>query len=129
MVDPPFPSMSLARDAQEHPVPVPVRDRVRSIVDAFVEGDLSLEHHPIEGVECVDPRTAAFIARSIAEYGDTLAALDEATWERSCYRWMDGFWEILVDLTTSREAVSDLTLHIKMHDVPRRIEICSVHTP
>ena len=129
MADPSYPPMVLERDDQEHPVPIPLRDRIRSIVDAFMEGDLSLERHPIKGVAGIDAQTAGHIAGNIADYGDTLATLDEATWGRSCYRWMDGYWEILVDLTTSREAVSDLTLHMKVRDGSRRIEICSVHTP
>ncbi|WP_425504520.1 DUF7668 domain-containing protein [Qipengyuania soli] len=47
-------------------------------------------------------------------YGDELAPLDDATWKRSIYRWMDGYWLVLVDLTTRSEAVSDLALHARL---------------
>jgi len=43
---------------------------------------------------------------------------------------MNGYWQLLVDLTTQREQVSDLTLHAKLHDTePPTLEIESVHVP
>lgn len=41
---------------------------------------------------------------------------------------MDGYWQLLVDLSTTREQVSDLTLHAKLYDTePLTLEIESVH--
>ena len=120
----------LHKDDAEHPVPEPLRETFRQIADAFVAGDFQLRDHPVAGVRPVDPATAAWMADNIAAYGDTIAPLNEETWERSIYRWTDGYWQMLVDLTTEREPVSDLTLHAKLRDADRpRLEIESVHVP
>ncbi len=73
---------------------------------------------------------AEFIAEQIAAYGDDLVPLSEAVWQRSIYRWMDGYWEFLIDLSTTRETVSDLALHAKLFDDQYgRIQVWSVHVP
>ena len=120
----------LKRDDEEHPIPPRFRGTFGKIVDAFCRGDFALSDPPVDGVAAIDATTQATIASSIAGYGDPLASLDEATWDRSCYRWMESHWEMLVDLTTTREAVSDLTLHARFHDGPQGlIEVTSVHVP
>jgi hypothetical protein len=106
----------LQKDEAEHPVPEPLRSTFRQIADAFVAGDFQLRDHPIAGVRPIDSETAEDIADSISAYGETLAPLNEETWERSIYRWMDGYWQMLVDLTTKSESVSDLTLHAKLYE-------------
>ena len=106
----------LMKDDAEHPVPEPLRTTFRQIADAFVAGDFQLREHPITGVRPIDPDTAEWIADSVAAYGDTLAPLNEETWKRSIYRWMEGYWEMLVDLTTTSEPVSDLALHAKLYE-------------
>jgi len=106
----------LSKDGAEHPVPEPLRSTFRQIADAFVAGDYQLRDHPIAGVKPVAPDTAKWIADNISAYGDTLAPLNEDTWDRSIYRWMDGYWQMLVDLTTTSERVSDLTLHAKLYE-------------
>jgi hypothetical protein len=120
----------LQKDDLEHPVPEPWRSTFKQIADAFVAGDFQLRYRPIDGVDPVDQATAERIAENIAAYGEPLAPLNDATWERSVYRWMDGYWQVLVDLSTRGEPVSDLTLHAKLHegDDPR-LEVCSVHVP
>jgi hypothetical protein len=120
----------LQKDYLEHPVPEPWRSTFRQIVDAFVAGDFQLRHRTVDGVEIVDRATAKRIAENVAAYGEPLAPLDDATWERSVYRWMDGYWQVLVDLTTQGDPVSDLTLHAKLHEADGpRLEIESVHVP
>jgi hypothetical protein len=106
----------LQKDDAEHPVPEPLRSTVRLIADAFVAGDFQLSDHRIAGVRPIDPDTAKWIADNISAYGDTLAPLNEATWDRSIYRWMDGYWQMLVDLTTNSEPVSDLALLAKLYE-------------
>jgi hypothetical protein len=123
-------SPMLQRDDLEHPVPEPWRPRFKQIADAFVAGDFQLRHHPVDGVEPVDQATAELIAENVAAYGEPLAPLNDATWERSVYRWIEGHWEVLVDLTTEGEPVSDLTLHAKLYEGDgARLEIYSVHVP
>ena len=80
------------------------------------------------GVCEVSPSTANAIAESVSAYGDRLAPLHRSTWGYAIYRWMGDYWQMLVDLTTEGEEVSDLTLHAKLHDTePPTLEIESVH--
>ena len=122
--------IQLEKDDRQHPVPLDWRPTFHLISEAFRQGDFGLRDHPIENVAPVDPVVAQFIADYISDYGDELASLDPATWERSIFLWMGGYWWVLVDLTTTREPVSDLTLHARLYDdSPPRLEIQSVHVP
>ena len=98
------------------------------IVDAFLKGDYALQNHAIPGVRPIDNSTAKLIAANVKAYGDQLAPLNHAVWAHSVYRWMDDHWLLLIDLTTTGDQVSDLTLHAKLHDVANLdLEILSVH--
>lgn len=119
----------LLRDDDEHEVPLDWRAPFAQIVEAFLRND-GLSDHPVSRVESIQPKTAESIANNINAYGAPLASLNTATWERSVYRWMDGYWLFLVDLTTVDEEVSDLTLHARLQDAPdARLEVQSVHVP
>ena len=118
------------KDDVEHSIPEPWRTTFRQIANAFAAGDFELRCHTVERVAAVPPATAAQIAANVSAYGDALAPLNDATWEGSVFRWMDGYWQVLVDLTTAREPVSDLTLHAKLYEGNgSRLEIDSVHVP
>lgn len=113
----------MQKDDAEHPVPEPLRSTFGQIADAFVAGDFQLQSHPIARVRPVSGDTAAWIAENISAYGETLAPLSDETWERSVYRWMDGHWEVVVDLTTTAERVSDLALHAKLYEAGDDFEV------
>ncbi|RZJ40448.1 MAG: hypothetical protein EON87_18085 [Brevundimonas sp.] len=120
----------LQRDEGEHPVPAAIRPLIKNIVDALATGDLLLAGLETAGVEAVRPPTAKQIAGAIEGYGDPLAPLNDAIWERSIYNWAGGErWDFLIDLTTSREAVSDLALLLQVSGEPRAITVNSVHVP
>ena len=120
----------LEKDDEEHAIPVEWHTTFAQIVDAFLDGDFQLRHHRIAGVDPIDPSTAEWIADCIGAYGDALAPLNPQTWDGSVYRWLDGYWELLVDLTTEGEPVSDLTLHAKLYDEHQpRLEIQWVIVP
>lgn len=120
----------LKKDDAEHPIPQPWRSTFRQIANAFVAGDFQLRDHPIDDVVPLLPATARYIADNIAAYGAALAPLNDSTWDQSVYRWMDGHWQMLVDLSTEAEPVSDLTLHAKLYEGDGlRLEIDSVHVP
>lgn len=116
-------SLMLPKDDDEHPVAEQLRSTFRQIADAFVAGDFQLRDHPIVGVRPIDPATAQWIANNISAYGEMLAPLNEETWDRSTYRWMEGYWQMLVDLTTRSEPVSDLTLHAKLYEMSGGFEL------
>jgi hypothetical protein len=120
----------LALDDEEHLVPEGMRPRFQELVAAFVAGDFQLSRHSLDGVASLGAETARFIEEQIAAYGASLAPLSDDVWQRSAYRWMDDYWEFLIDLSTVQEPVSDLALHAKLFGGPNgRIEVCSVHVP
>mgnify|MGYP005984306927 CR=1 FL=1 len=120
----------LKRDDDEHPVPDHLRGLLEQVAQAFSEGDFQLRDHSIGHVAPIAPATAEAIKKNVLAYGDRLAPLNPATWERSCYRWMDTHWQVLVDLTTAGEQVSDLTLHAILRDSGGLLlEVQSVHVP
>jgi hypothetical protein len=119
----------LAQDEQEHPIPEELRGVFVRIVDAFVAGDYLLRTAETPYAEPIDADTVDYIESCITAYGDSLAPLDPAVWERSCYGWSGEHWEMLVDLTTQRQPVSDLVLHADIRLNPLRIAVRSVHVP
>lgn len=120
----------MMKDDEEHLLPDTLRATFRQITDAFVDGDYELRRHFVEGVAPIPTSTAEHMADNVLAYGDGLAPLNDATWERSVYRWMDGYWQVLVDLTTASEPVSDLTLHAKVFaGEVLRVEVDSIHVP
>ena len=120
----------LERDDQEHPIPPQLHMMFFAVVAAFLEQDFELCKRPVAGVEPIDASTAKSIVDNITAYDDVLVPLNPATWERSVYRWMDGYWDFIVDLSTSREPVSDLALHVRLNStVGSNLEVHSVHVP
>ena len=120
----------LKRDGNEHPVPESLRRRFKDLASAFASENFQLAEGSVEGVSPLDADTARVIAGQVAAYGDRLAPLNDLVWERSVYRWMEGYWEFVVDLTTLLEPVSDLTLHARLMDADNaRLEVRSVHVP
>ncbi len=117
-------------DDGEHPVPELWRPKFREIAAGLAIGDYQLQTSPIDGLEPVDAITAASITESVVAYGDPLTSLLDATWSRSVCRRMGDYWQVLVDLSTTSEPVSDLTLHAKVFDADcSRFKIVSVHVP
>jgi hypothetical protein len=120
----------LLKDDQEHSVPEALRSKLRKIANGFASGDFQLRNSRVDGVEPIDPAIAYMISANVRAYGDPLAPLDDAIWESSVYRWMEGYWLLLVGLTTEEERVSDLTLHARLYEADgSRLSIESVHVP
>ena len=117
----------MIKDDQEHPVPEEWRDILKGIADAFAAGDFELRRPQVEGVLPISAALADSIRANVNAYGQPLAPLDQASWQHSVCRWMDGYWQVLVDLSTVSEPVSDLTLHAKVHENEHvRFEVGSV---
>ena len=91
----------------ELPIPIGWRPTFVAIAQAFVEGDYQLSRGA-PGGEGVDDKTASRIPRFVSDYGEVLAPLTDAIWERSICLWMEDYWQAIVDLCTESEAVSDL---------------------
>jgi hypothetical protein len=108
--------MVLRDDSIEQPIPTVWRPVFRDIVEAFVAGDYQLKVGVL-GVKNVSEETAAQIRNYIQDYGATLVALPEETWESSICIWSGTRWDVLVDLWTQEEGPSDLVLSAQVTEV------------
>ncbi|WP_370182840.1 hypothetical protein [Alteriqipengyuania sp.] len=116
-------------DGQEHPVPQHWRAWFHDIADQFRAGNFQLRDCSIAIVAPNSARDAKFFAQSVAAYGSPLTPLSDETWRYARCRWMDGYWRIVVDLTTSDESVSDLALHAELTEDEGTLKIVSLHVP
>jgi hypothetical protein len=121
----------LQKDDAEHLVPQHLRPTFRQIADALVAGDFQLRRHPVARVRPVSEQTANWVADNISAYPEPLAPLNDKTWDRSVYVWMDGHWQVVVDLTTKSEPVSDLALHANIYQAGDdfEVELYGVYVP
>ncbi|OYU52215.1 MAG: hypothetical protein CFE27_08335 [Alphaproteobacteria bacterium PA1] len=100
----------------ELPIPVEWRSIIYEIVEDIRNRDLRCRE--VLGCEIkVDPAGVDYIYRNVESYGDLLTRLSSKAWERSCYTWMGGHWELIVDLCTVTEGVSDLALFLDVRDL------------
>ncbi|MGR9116093.1 MAG: DUF7668 domain-containing protein [Gammaproteobacteria bacterium] len=111
-------------------VPEAWRNTFTDIVEAFKDGDFKLERG-VHGVRPVSEDDAARIASNLANYGCHLISLPEETWNTSMCQWMQGYWDVLIDLFTSEEGASDLVLAVRVYEEGSSyiFEIQSIHVP
>lgn len=101
----------------QQPIPTAWRETFREIVAAFAAAEYGLMT-AIPGVEPVSVETATQIQRCISDYGATLTALPEETWESSVCIRAGTHWDAIIDLWTREEGRSDLVLHAHVTEVP-----------
>ena len=111
-------------------IPAIWRPTLVLIVNAIKQND----YRNLESVPEVRPlssRDAKAIAANIQDYGVQLLDLPEASWQTSACQWMDGYWDILVDLFSVEEGASDLSLGVRVHETAAgyEFEIQSVYVP
>ena len=114
----------------QRPIPSEWRRIFHDVVEAFKEGDFGLKRG-VAGVRPISVEQAASIAANINEYGAHLATLPEESWQTSACQWVRGYWDVLVDLFTVEEGVSDLALVARVYEEGAAyvFEIQSVHVP
>jgi hypothetical protein len=112
-----------------HPIASAWRPALSEIVRAFVRRDYALARK-IASVAPISKSSASQIRAYVSEYGEPLVALPEKTWTTSVSQWMDGFWEVLVDLWTTAGA-SDMVLHAQVFQAKGgfRIKVHAVYVP
>ncbi len=122
--------LAVKDETTERPIPTAWRRPLRQIVDAFVIGDFGLDKG-IDGVEPVSTDTASHIRSYVEDYGATLVALPEETWNSSVCIWYGDYWKALVDLWTQEEGRSDLALHVQVTEAGSgfKIEVYLVYVP
>lgn len=102
-------------EEEELPIPQVWRPIFKNIVNAFVNKDYNLS----SGVNHVNPisdQTAEQIQEYIEEYGEELVDLPEETWDTSVYICYGDYWNVLIDLFTKNEGLSDLVLNAEVRE-------------
>lgn len=117
-------------DDRKLPVPLVWRPVVRQVVEALRRGD-PRRAADVPGVAPVSAETSTQIRDYLADYGETLVSLPEASWETSIARWAGGAWDALIDLWTEGEGRSDLVLHLRVHETQTdyRFDVGMVYVP
>lgn len=115
---------------RQRPIPSAWRDTLSRIADALRANDFSIARE----IPCVSKPpadVAQSIERSIGEYGDRLVGLSDAVWATSACQWMDGYWDVYVDLCTENEEPSDLALFVRVTEARDgySFDVLSVHVP
>lgn len=105
----------LKKKNEELPVPIEWRQVFIDVVEAFKNGDFQLDDK-IKFVNKVSALNAERMAANVTDYGDQLISLSDQTWNFSIYLWMDSYWQVLVDLVTLNEGVSDLVMFVKVRE-------------
>ena len=101
-------------DDRELPVPLVWRPVIQQVVE-HLRGDQG-RAVGVPGVRPVSAETSKQIQEYVADYGETLVSLPEASWETSIASWTGEGWDVLVDLWTEREGRSDLVLHLQVQE-------------
>ena len=99
----------IKNEQNQTPIPSAWRSVFSDIVHVLKNGDLRFVGS-IDGVRPVSSEKASQITASIKKYGANLVDLPEETWLTSACQWMGNRWDVLVDLYTEEEGVSDLVL-------------------
>ena len=114
---------------EELPIPIIWRQTIYKIVDELRKGNFQIQG--IKNVDPLDVLNAETIRKSIDYYDDKILPLPKETWSTSTYRWALDHWEIIVDLFTEREGLSDLSLFINVaeNSSDYTFQVESIHVP
>ncbi|WBX75321.1 hypothetical protein PG911_11705 [Tenacibaculum ovolyticum] len=117
-------------EEEELPIPHVWRPTFKAIVNAFVEQDYKLSSE-IKNVNPISDETAEQIKEYIEDYGEELIQLPDSTWDSSVYMSYGDYWNILIDLYTKDEGLSDLVLNAEIREFNNEylIEIKLVYVP
>jgi len=107
---------SIEDEDASHPIATDWRPMLTAVVERFAHGDFSLAR-PVPGVLPIDPDVARQNKEYVTEYGQVLVNLHNDVWNSSCAQWMGQHWQIIVDLCTETEGISDLVLTGKVSNV------------
>jgi len=102
-------------EEDELPIPHTWRPIFKAIVNAFVKQDYNL-NGGIKNVSSVSNEIAEQIKEYIVDYGEELIELPEGTWDTSVYICYGDYWNVLIDLYTKNEGLSDLVLNAEVRE-------------
>lgn len=123
-------AVEVSKSDCEEPIPTAWRKPLAEVVEAFRRGDFTLKCG-VDGVDPISQQDANFIKANIENYGLEISNLPEKTWDTSVSRWTGDNWDVIVDLFTTDEGISDLVMFARVSESggDYRIEIDSVHVP
>lgn len=117
---------------EEHHILVPDlwRNTLKELVDLLVNGDFE-SLSDVKGVREISEADIARIITNIEDYGCQLTSLPEVSWETSVCQWMQGYWNLLIDLFAIEEGISDLVLSVRVYESEKSyiFEVQSVYVP
>jgi hypothetical protein len=102
-------------EEEELTIPHVWRPIFKNIVRAFVNKDYNLSSR-VDNVNPVSAKIAVQIKEFIEDYGEELVDLPEETWETSVYICYGDYWNVLIDLFTKSEGLSDLVLNVEVRE-------------
>ena len=102
-------------EEEELPIPHIWRPTFKAIVSAFIKKDYKLCNE-IKNVNTISDKTAEQIKEYIEDYGEELIELPNDTWDSSVYIYYGNYWNILIDLYTKDEGLSDLVLNTEIRE-------------
>ncbi|HAS6378041.1 TPA: hypothetical protein RQJ75_004416 [Vibrio vulnificus] len=105
----------VVKDEVQRPIPTVWRQTFCQIVSSFVDHDYLL-NRSIEGLVPVAQDIADQIEIYVKDYDENLVALPEQTWDSSVCMWMETHCDVLIDLWTETEGLSDLVLQAKVFE-------------
>ena len=103
-------------EEEELPIPHLWRPTFKAIVSAFVKSDYKL-NTGVKNVSPVSKNTAEQIKEYIEDYGEELVELPNESWDTSVYICYGSYWNVLIDLFTKDEGLSDLVLNAEVREV------------
>lgn len=117
-------------EEDELPIPHVWRPIFEEIVNTFVKKDYNLSAG-IKNVNPVSDDTAEQIKEYIEDYGEELINLPEETWNTSVYICYGNYWNVIIDLFTKNEGLSDLVLNTEVREIDNAyvINIKLVYVP
>lgn len=85
----------------------------------------------VNNVNPVSHKTAEQIQEYIEDYGEELIDLSEETWDTSVYISYGDYWNVLIDLFTKNEGLSDLVLNAEVREIDNNyvVDINLVYVP
>lgn len=107
------------------PVPNVWRPSLAHLVEVI------LGKHPAEAQSSFADADLTRWRRTIADYGVMIGGVSDESWETSVAQWMDGYWEVLIDLCTPNGARTDLVVFVRVVEDASdyKFSVDSVHVP
>ena len=107
----------------ELPVPLMWRESLESLANSFVLNKFPLVDAQFKLAK-YDTEIITLNFDNISDYPEKLGLLSERSWDTSIFQWVDGYWEVLIDLSNEKGEIDDSTRILRFH----HRQHCLAHT-